>query len=88
MEGHAMPENQDEPRTAIFLKARHVRERYRVSHMWIERRQRDADFPAPVYFGGMRFWKLSDLERWELSQAARPKARLTRGLKSNAEVAS
>jgi hypothetical protein len=28
-------------------------------------------FPRPVFFGRMRFWKLSELERWEKAQAAR-----------------
>ena len=60
----------------VYLKAAQVRQRFgNCSGMWIERRQKDAGFPAPTYFGGLRFWKLSDLERWERDQKAAPKAR-------------
>ena len=60
----------------LFLKARQVRARYGdVSHMWLVRRQRDAGFPSPTIFGGIRFWKISDLERWEKDQKAAPKIR-------------
>src|SRR6202040_4462781 len=62
--------------TALFVKARQVRARYGdVSHMWLVRRQKDAGFPSPIFFGGIRFWKLSDLERWEKDQRAVPKVR-------------
>ena len=58
--------------TALFLKARQVRARYGdVSHMWLVRRQKDAGFPSPIFFGGIRFWKLSDLERWEADQQSK-----------------
>jgi hypothetical protein len=51
---------------ALFLKARQVRARYGdVSHMWLVRRRRDPGFPSPIILGGIRFWKLSDLERRE-----------------------
>ena len=60
----------------IFLKAAQVRQRYgNCSDTWLTRRQRDEGFPEPDYFGGLRFWKLSDLERWERDQKAAPKAR-------------
>ena len=60
-----------------FLKARQVRARYGgVSHMWLVRRQNDAGFPSPTIFGGIRFWKLSDLERWEKDQTTSPKNRV------------
>jgi predicted DNA-binding transcriptional regulator AlpA len=60
----------------LFLKARQVQRRYgNVSHMWLLRRQKDAGFPSPIFFGGIRFWKLSDLERWETDQKAAPKVR-------------
>ncbi|SHI04251.1 hypothetical protein [Bradyrhizobium erythrophlei] len=61
---------------ALFLKARQVRARYGdVSHMWLVRRQKDSGFPSPTILGGIRFWKLSDLERWETDQKAAPKVR-------------
>lgn len=53
-----------------YLSSKHVRERYgNVSHMWIERRLVDSQFPVPVYFGRRRFWKLSDLLEWERQKA-------------------
>lgn len=61
---------------ALFLKARQVRARYGdVSHMWLVRRQKDAGFPSPTILGGIRFWKLSDLERWEKDQKTGPTIR-------------
>jgi predicted DNA-binding transcriptional regulator AlpA len=56
----------------LFLKTKQVRERYGgCSHMFIERRlANDPTFPRPIYFGRMRFWKLSELEMWEKAQAA------------------
>ena len=61
---------------ALFLKARQVRARYGdVSHMWLVRRQKDAGFPSPTILGGIRFWKLSDLERWEEDQKTAPTIR-------------
>jgi len=66
-EGRIMPIVREvEIPQSSFLKARQVRARYGgVSHMWLVRRQNDAGFPSPTTFGGIRFWKLSDLERWE-----------------------
>jgi hypothetical protein len=67
----------------IYLKAAQVRQRYgNCSDMWITRRQRDEGFPEPDYFGGLRFWKLSDLERWERERKAAPKARRVRNMKT------
>jgi predicted DNA-binding transcriptional regulator AlpA len=44
--------------------------------MFIERRlANDPTFPRPIYFGRIRFWQLSALERWEAAQPVRkPKA--------------
>jgi predicted DNA-binding transcriptional regulator AlpA len=57
----------------VYLRTRQVRERYgNTSHMFIERRlANDKTFPKPVFFGRLRFWKLSDLEGWEKAQATR-----------------
>ena len=56
----------------IYLSSTHVRARYgRCSHMWIERRLKDASFPAPVYFGRRRFWRLADLDAWDAIQIKR-----------------
>lgn len=53
----------------IFLNARMLRERYGVSHMWIARRLRDdPTFPAPVYFGRLRYWRVDEIEAWERSK--------------------
>jgi predicted DNA-binding transcriptional regulator AlpA len=52
-----------------YLKTNQVRERYgSCSAMWIERRMKDRDFPAPVYFGALRFWRVSDLVEWDAAQ--------------------
>jgi hypothetical protein len=65
----------DTPHT-VFLRARQVRARYGdVSHMWLVRRQKDAGFPPPTFLGGIRFWKISDLKRWEKAQKTIPKIR-------------
>lgn len=57
-----------------YLNASQVMARYGdCSHMWIIRRQADAKFPSPVYFGRLRFWKLSELIAWERKQAANVK---------------
>jgi len=59
-----------------------VRQRYgNCSGMWIERRQKDAGFPAPTFFGGLRFWRLSDLQGWDESQKAKPRPRASRAFK-------
>jgi predicted DNA-binding transcriptional regulator AlpA len=50
--------------------------------MWITRRQKDAGFPEPIFLGGLRFWKLSDLERWERDQKAAPKTRPARDMRA------
>ena len=57
-----------------FLTTAKVRERYGVSHMFIERRLADAGstFPRPIYLGRLRFWKLAELEAWERAQALKP----------------
>jgi predicted DNA-binding transcriptional regulator AlpA len=73
----------------LFLKARQVRARYGgVSHMWLVRRQKDSGFPLPTILGGLRFWKLSELERWEKDQRIAPKIRknnLPKAIASNLE---
>jgi predicted DNA-binding transcriptional regulator AlpA len=44
-------------------------ERFGVSHMWILRRMRDANFPPPIRFSNAktsrRFWRIADVEAWE-----------------------
>ncbi len=50
----------------ILLPAAKVQRRYNVSHMWIERRLRDGSgFPAPLYIGRLRYWRLSEIQAWE-----------------------
>ena len=63
----------DDKKPEVFLRTKAVRQRYgNASHMFIERRlANDPAFPRPVFFGRMRFWRLSDLEKWEEAQAAR-----------------
>jgi predicted DNA-binding transcriptional regulator AlpA len=58
----------------VFLKAKQVRQRYGdCSHMWIERRLKDAGFPLPTFLGGLRFWRLSDLQEWDEAQKDKPR---------------
>jgi hypothetical protein len=57
----------------VFLTSRQVRERYgNVSEMWLIRRERDkaSGFPDPLRIRGRKFWKLSDLLRFEESLEA------------------
>ena len=53
--------------TETYLTTAQVCERYSHSHMWIERRMKDAGFPRPIYFTGsrLRHWPLSTLITWE-----------------------
>jgi predicted DNA-binding transcriptional regulator AlpA len=50
-----------------FLPAREVWQRYGVTSMSLHRWVRDEKlrFPAPVYIGRFRYWRLADLEAWE-----------------------
>lgn len=75
-------ETENDSSADIYLKASAVRHRYGdCSGMWITRRIADAGFPEPTYFGGLRFWKLSELERWDRAQKAAPKPRRARDMK-------
>jgi hypothetical protein len=66
-----------------YLTAGQVRLRYGgVSHMWLIRRMQDSGFPAPSYFGRLRFWRLSDLESWERLQAEKPPQRRPTGFQT------
>jgi predicted DNA-binding transcriptional regulator AlpA len=52
-----------------YLKTNQVRERYgNCSAMWIERRMKDSGFPVPIYFGALRFWRVSGLVAWDAAQ--------------------
>lgn len=53
-----------------YLNAKQVRERYSVSSSWILRKTKNQGFPAPASrFGGRsRYWLLSDLVAWEMTQ--------------------
>jgi predicted DNA-binding transcriptional regulator AlpA len=54
-----------------YLPIRKVRERYDTSDTSIDRWLQDetTGFPKPVYLSKRRYWKLSDLLRWEARQA-------------------
>lgn len=70
----------------IYLKAAQVRHRYGdCSGMWITRRIADAGFPEPTFLGGLRFWKLRDLERWDRERKNAPKPRPARDMKAARE---
>jgi hypothetical protein len=54
-----------------FMPARSVWERYGVTSMTLHRWLRDdkLGFPAPVYIGRFRYWKIAELEAWESARA-------------------
>lgn len=56
--------------TTGFLPARKVLDRYGVSDMTIWRWLRDEkmNFPKPVYLGRFRYWRISEIEAWEIAQ--------------------
>jgi predicted DNA-binding transcriptional regulator AlpA len=61
----SQPDNEANER---FLPASQVRTRYGVSDMWVHRRLHDdSGFPKPIKIGDRRFWKLSNLIKWERS---------------------
>lgn len=57
----------------IRLTAPQVRARYgRRSDMWLWRLLRnDPSFPRPLVINSRRYWKVSDLEAWEIFQASK-----------------
>jgi predicted DNA-binding transcriptional regulator AlpA len=56
-----------------FIPARAAAARYSTSLRTIDRWLLDdrLGFPAPVYLGRMRFWRITDLEAWEAKQSER-----------------
>lgn len=64
----ALPESESR-----YLRAAQVKARYGgVSDMWITRRLRDDDFPAPVFFGTKeRFFAADALDQWDRVMIAR-----------------
>lgn len=58
---------------AQYLPARKVWERYGITSMTLWRwvREERMGFPAPIYLGRFRFWRLADLEAWERAQPRR-----------------
>jgi predicted DNA-binding transcriptional regulator AlpA len=46
-----------------------------VSAMWLHRRLRDSDFPKPIYIGGLRYWRCSEIEAWAAAQPRENPAR-------------
>lgn len=59
-----------------FLPAKQVLARYGVVDMTLDRWVKDArmGFPKPVYFGRLRFWKLSELVAFEQDAARKSMA--------------
>ena len=60
-----------------YMSAKSVMARYDDrSDMTIYRWCRDPamQFPQPVYFGRLRFWRIDELEAWERAQAAKSRA--------------
>ena len=64
-----------------FLPARRVWERYGVTSMTLYRWTTDERlaFPRPMVVGERRFWRIADLESWEVKQTSvRPRASKTK----------
>lgn len=63
----------EHPISPAFLPARLVAARYAMTIRSLDRWTDDGrlGFPAPVYLGRMRFWRIADLEAWERAQADR-----------------
>lgn len=63
---------------AVFINSGQLRQRYGdVSAMWIVRTlESDTLFPRPVYLGSgrNRYWKISELEKWERASATKNRA--------------
>jgi predicted DNA-binding transcriptional regulator AlpA len=62
---------------AKFLTAAQVKQRYPVSNMWLHRRVKAGDFPAPVRLNvsadpkqAMRYWRIDDLDEWDAKHDA------------------
>jgi predicted DNA-binding transcriptional regulator AlpA len=61
-----IPDYPIEPIDEVFRTSADIRRRYGVSDMWIFRRLADdPEFPKPIVVKRRRYWKLSDLLRWE-----------------------
>jgi predicted DNA-binding transcriptional regulator AlpA len=57
----------------VRLTAPQLRHRYGGrSDMWLWRllHNQASDFPQPLRINGRRYWRLGDIEAWELAQAA------------------
>ena len=53
-----------------FAPSGRVLKRYGICYMTLHRWLQDPrmNFPRPVYFGRLRYWRVADLEAWERSQ--------------------
>lgn len=60
------------PTSAAFITAPQLLDRYGGrSHMWLVRMlERDPSFPRPRYFGRLRFFELSAIEKYERACAS------------------
>ncbi len=66
----------DDSANEKFLPASLVKARYSVSDMWLWRRLADrSGFPHPITVSGRRFWRLTELVRWERGLADGQRAR-------------
>ncbi|NGM33331.1 transcriptional regulator [Methylobacterium sp. DB0501] len=59
-----------------LLPALHVRQRYNISDMTLWRWEKDPklQFPAPIRINGRRYWRLADLQGFELRQSSQREA--------------
>ena len=60
------------PELQEYFTARHLRQRFGASRMWIFRRMNESGFPQPISFGGrLRYWRVADVLEWEKRMIAR-----------------
>ncbi|TNC10426.1 transcriptional regulator [Methylobacterium terricola] len=62
--------------TGEMLPASHVRQRYAISDMTLWRWEKDPklDFPKPIRINGRRYWRLADIQDFEIRQSSQQEA--------------
>jgi predicted DNA-binding transcriptional regulator AlpA len=56
----------------VFLNSREIRHRYGVTDMGLWRWIKEEKFPVPMTIGDRRYWKLSDIQAFEIRQTGKP----------------
>jgi predicted DNA-binding transcriptional regulator AlpA len=56
----------------VFLNSNQIRQRYGVTEMGLWRWMKEEKFPTPMTIGNRRYWKLSDIQAFEIRQTSKP----------------